>query len=680
MIVKWCYINILRLAGMEKSFLDSNLKKISKYNEPLCNKILNHQNIHSKFEFVQAQSGDINFIYENIPLHDDKDPQQEALNICKRLPHNEKNTIHIIFGLGLGYLLKRFTLNCPGKIIVLEPNLDILRITLEVVDLSEELSNPNVIIAETIKDIEKSFESLYFEGTEVTLNFTNNYFKLNSGKIDNLINELSFIKGLYASNYSNLFDKCHEWTFSGIQNIPETLSHFELESLRGSFKNKPAVIVSAGPSLDKNIHHLVKYRDKIVLFSVGTALKAVCTFTMKPDFLIIVEHSDCFSQLAQISVDDMNLIVPPSAHIHFHNLPAKRTFNYYPNNDLTSKWLAQYLNVDLKDYHNKGTVSLCAVFSSMILGCNPIILIGQDLAYTSGKCYSSHTAYHNLICSKNGQSGKYEVSTDNLDNYLKTINTEKEEAIKITNDRFDELNKNLFYVKGQNGEVLPTDPGYATFIRYFENTAQEYRNRINFINSTEGGAYLEGFKHIPLEEALKKYANEAIDIDKIIEEQLKTTFSLIKEKKDIILQSLNETLSLIEQNYQTFQKGKDVTLKLKKLFKLRRFHDKHFKKYFEDALFSFIELEKNLIKNNLLVIGSIFPEYSKLSNHLINSRNQLDLDSIGKAINLLNEFFVNPGCERLNKLIHFLKVAKDKLDKVNESSYTESKAGIGNNK
>ena len=58
-----------------------------------------------------------------------------------------------------------------------------------------------------------------------------------------------------------------------LKNIPNLFEEIPLARLKDTYKGKTAVVVSAGPTLDRNIEILKKQRDKYVLFAVGTALK-----------------------------------------------------------------------------------------------------------------------------------------------------------------------------------------------------------------------------------------------------------------------------------------------------------------------------------------------------------------------------------------------------------------------
>lgn len=668
----------------ENNNLTNNLKIIAKYNTKLAEKILNHIQINAEFEFIEAKSGDIVLSYKNKALHSITDPQEEALNIFKNLSHDEKTTINVIFGLGLGYLFKRFTMNVKGRIVVYEPNIDVLRITLETADLTAELSRPGVFIVDSIKDIEKFYEHLYVDEAELTLSFTRPYTEMYPKVFDKLIDELGFMRGLYTCNYKNLFEKSRHWTLKGIINTYQTLRAYDLEYLRNKFTNKPAVIISAGPSLDKNIHQLKEFQDKAVIFSVGTSTKTAVKHGIKPDFLTIVEYNDCASQVEGLDLSDINLILHPSANKKFHKLKAKKRFTYYPNNDFFSKWLAQKMGIDITDYENKGTVSLCALFSAIIMGCSPIILIGQDLAYVDGKCYSKDSAYKDLVCVKDPKTGMYKVGPVDEENYIKSLGIDKSIAQKYTEERFKELTESIYMVKGQNGEMLPTDPGYATFIKYFEDLAEQKGNDIKFINSTEGGAYLKGFEHIPLADALNQNTIEVFDVEAVIKDvpvfndkNLRHKASL--EKIKTIRKSYTETLEIISGELKIFEDGKNLVARFSRLAKMNRIYDSNFGKYLKESLLNFAQIEQRLINKDMLVMGALISEHYKLSRFVHANSENVNQESMKELASLLSDFYIKTGYEKLYELYNTLKNVNKILDdgikilegKLDESCYTK---------
>ncbi|MDD3150197.1 MAG: DUF115 domain-containing protein [Candidatus Gastranaerophilales bacterium] len=642
------------------TIFEKNLENIKKYNTDLAQRLLNHNQIDKPFEFTQTKSGDANLLYNGILLHDNIDPLDEAVSILNKTQHTQKNDITVIFGLGLGYLFKRFIQSSKTKILIFEPNIDILRITLDVVDFSEDFAKKTVRLVDKIDDIQKYFGDLFFIDAEVNFIFLNSYTKFYPEMIPQLADKLAFDKGLYKSNYTNLMRKSYAWTSSGISNIAYTAEHYSLETLRGKFKNKPAIIVSAGPSLDKNIAILKKLEGKALIITVGAALKSLVKNDIKPDFGVFIEHYCSKGQIKGLNLSDLNIILQSSTHIDIHNENAKRFFNYYPNNDFVNQWLASILNIDLQDYLNKGTVSLTAVFSARIMGCNPIILVGQDLAYTDGKSYASDASHSNVVCKKNPETGKYEVGPADIDKYIKDIDFDHKRAKEFVEKRFAKINRGLFFVKGQNGELLPTEPGYATFINYFENMAKEFGSEIDFINCSTGGAYIEGFKHKNLDEVLSSINSEKIDAEKVIESTLQNNLTDIASKR-ILLDKLNEQINLFEKSLPLFKQGIDFTTKAKNEFIKNKIHTPTSKKYFKETIKTYLIIENSFIKQSKIFFGIILGEHFPLSNYLDLNTKNADYDSSMEFLFLSKTFF-EKGRKKIADVLVMMKNAGEILN------------------
>ena len=73
-------------------------------------------------------------------------------------------------------------------------------------------------------------------------------------------------------------------------------------------------------------------------------------------------------------------------------------FYFYCKNDLFSRWLADFCGFSIDNYKTKGSVSHLALVAARNMGCNPIILTGQDLAFTDGKIYSSGSFWGDIYC------------------------------------------------------------------------------------------------------------------------------------------------------------------------------------------------------------------------------------------------------------------------------------------
>lgn len=533
---------------MTQSLLDKNLECISRYNRELAQKIANITELEGNYEIKNAKSGDSVLYKDGLPLDDTIDPVWRAMEDYKKIKFKIKRSITFILGFGLGYALKEFAKKHAGKIIIYEPDINTLRIVFEIVDYSEELQKNNIRIVSDYKELENAYHAFFFVEHRLNVMCSDYYFDNHSATTLEIKKKLEDLHSIFQSNYNNLFDKNYYWTDLLFKNIPSIVNKHDLHELKDKFKNKTAVIISAGPSLDKNIEDLKPYRDRMVVFCVGTALKAAVKHGIIPDFAVAVETNyNTYVQLNLPEVRDMNLIISTKTYPEIYRLKARRIFNYFGLNTPASKWLGQLLEVPVELYREAGTVSLTAFYSAKLLGCDKIIFIGQDLAYTDNKCYSQDSLY-----------GIYKV------NESKTISAENADSLKnalsVTNSVIEHhaksLSNNMVYVKAQDGGKVLTRVDMVLFIKYFEDVAREFGSELKLVNATEGGAYLEGFEHITLKSALEQYTADTVVAENILK-TLNKKSQKVAQKRRILLENLgnivknhNKGWEIIEKTYE----------------------------------------------------------------------------------------------------------------------------------
>lgn len=527
---------------MKETVLEKNLNKISKYNPELAKKIAAHCITENDYHLEEAKSGDSILYKGDIPSDDPIDPVWATLDEYKKIENENKSTesVTVILGIGLGYTLKEISKRTDSRIILHEPNLDFLRIALELTDFSEEPDDKIIIITNTYDDIEKAFHSVFFFNYPINLVHSHYYLKYERPYSQTFKTKLTEIYGIFQSNYKNLFEKNRMWTVAVFENISEIVKNQDFHVLKNKFKDKTAVIISAGPSLDKNIQELKPYRDKVIVFCVGTALKAALKNGIIPDFVNVLEQSsDTEIQLNVPEISDINIIAANTTYNPVFKLKPRRFFNYYGFRTPVSKWFGTILGVPTEIYDEAGTVALSCFYSAKMLGCKKIIFIGQDLAYTGNRCYSKNSVYNGYILDDSGN-----VITKNTEE--KTILNRTE---SMAEDHLKLLTKDLIQIKGQDGNLVLTRPDFLLFIKYFEKIAQNLGSELTLVNATEGGAFLEGFEHISLKEALKKYTDENnINVEKIINNYKLMPKDIIKRRK-IVAGILNEIFKNCRQTY-----------------------------------------------------------------------------------------------------------------------------------
>ena len=83
--------------------------------------------------------------------------------------------------------------------------------------------------------------------------------------------------------------------------------------------------------------------------------------------------------------------------------------------------------------------------------------------------------------------------------------------------------KKLTYVKGVNGEMIPSRDDYASFIRHFEEILTQENNPAKVVNTSTSGAYIAGITYMELADFVKNLKPQQININKELEAVFKET-------------------------------------------------------------------------------------------------------------------------------------------------------------
>ena len=536
------------------SIFEKNINALAQKDKELAQKIATH--ILTDVPQPVNENGFYNIIYKNIYLHNKENPLAEAQEIFFRA-ENTPVTISVIYGLGLGYLFQIAAGNSQGTVILYEPDLNILYVVFRLVDFSEYILKKNVYIASSI---EKCGEYIYMKSntknTPLVLS-TPAYRTLDETKFNSFVEKLLSMVGSYELDLKYTKQRFYPLIVNMLANIPQLVKEPPLSSIKDFYKGNTAVVVSAGPTLDRNIETIKKYRDNIVLIVVGTAMKTLARHNIKPDFLCIIEAYDSSKQIEGLDLSDVNFITEPYSHPNLRKFRYKNIFSHIAANMPINTIWGNMIKENLSEYWSKGTVSYTAINVARILGCSEIVLVGQDLAYIEGQCYSKDSAYKDLECRYNNELKRWEIVAKDFNKFVDAISnaTDLEARKRAASNRLINLNKSLYYVKGINGDKIPTESVYAAFVKPLTEYTEMFPD-INYINTSLVGAQIDGFKNMPLEDALKDtapivngnvsadYKFDIPEIKKELDEMLKLLACASKdvENGQSILKSLKNDL------------------------------------------------------------------------------------------------------------------------------------------
>ncbi|EJE2021008.1 motility associated factor glycosyltransferase family protein, partial [Campylobacter jejuni] len=164
-----------------------------------------------------------------------------------------------------------------------------------------------------------------------------------------------------------------------LQNIPSMLESIPFQRILSQRKNQfeNAIVVSAGPSLAKQLLLLKAYQEKAVIFCADGALNMLEKEGIAPDYVLNIDFEDLPLRFFQnkenkLSLNVLSCATHPSL-VHF--LDNKSVI-------LREDPLYQRFNLNDFGYIDTGThVSHFSYTLALALGFKNIIMIGQDLAF-----------------------------------------------------------------------------------------------------------------------------------------------------------------------------------------------------------------------------------------------------------------------------------------------------------
>ena len=275
------------------------------------------------------------------------------------------------------------------------------------------------------------------------------------------------------------------------RNIGRYVSTPSLSRLEGRHKGRPAVIVSAGPSLRKNQHLLKELVGRAVIVAVQTTLKPLLEMGIEPDYVTSLDYHEICTRFFEKLPATLRteLVAEPKANSAIFDLypgPVSLLGNEFADNlirDLVPR-------VEKARLPSGATVAHLAYYLAEHVACDPIVFVGQDLGFSDGLCYAPGTSYDDVW--------RPELS--------RFCTVEMKQWEQIARERFI-----LRRIPDHRGRPMYTEERLFTYLQQFERDFA--KSKATIIDATEGGAAKRGAKVMKLAdviEGLRDRGNEGL--------------------------------------------------------------------------------------------------------------------------------------------------------------------------
>ena len=342
-------------------------------------------------------------------IHSKYDPEREAINLVNNI---DENSFYLVTGIGAGFFIKKLMKKYPNsKIVAIENSQDDIDFLEEHFNIISELKNKNVIITTTenlydsllqnyIPSIYPSFKLIEYRSWILE---NQDIFE----KIQNITSEA--LKNI-AQDFSTQAHFGKIWQRNIINNLKQISSDTEIIFP----KEKIAVVVAAGPSLDKNITWIKENRNKIFIFATDTAYKTLQKEQIFSDAVISIDGQNISHQHFLRKINDKTIFIFDLCG----NSSCIRKIKKNGNNIIfttTGHPLITFAEqTQTTDYSfifanaGTGTVTISALDFANKAGFNEIIVIGADFSFPNKKPYAKGTYLEDIYLSNNNRTNTIE--------------------------------------------------------------------------------------------------------------------------------------------------------------------------------------------------------------------------------------------------------------------------------
>jgi Tfp pilus assembly protein PilF len=465
---------------------------------------------------------------EQVLLHNLEDPIGSAVRSSEQYEMRAENA-SILLGFGLGYLARGLARKAEKRhpIVICETDPAIVKMALTHIDLREVLDSDyiKILVGEQIplQDWISRLATKFMTAKVDVISYAPSV-RLNPkayGELESIAKKESMAIILNRNTTLKAGARMME---NILLNFPDVLQSAGVKHLEHLFDGRPAVLVAAGPSLEKNVHLLRELQGRAVIIAVDTALRLLLPLGIKPDIVTTIDFNQVnFQKFANVPIDpDISLVYHPGGY--YESIRAfqgpRFTSSRVPNR--IPAWLMQYVE-DKGGLSSGTTVAHMSFFLARHMGCDPIVFIGQDLAFPKNQIHASDLS-------------------------LWDINTSEMDTIE-----------DIF------GEPVGSMTSFKHAIYYFEKAFKETPATI--IDATEAGAKKQGARPMRLREVIDEYCNlPPLDIKGMLREAGKAVVAVkmgdmlrdmdfISAEFDCIKKESSEVLALTGKLKKKIDKG-----------------------------------------------------------------------------------------------------------------------------
>ncbi len=345
----------------------------------------------------------------NRALASRRDPIREAQRLVETIDVVETPVV-VVTGFGVGHHVREVAklLGHSGVLVVFEPDVELLRSVFERIDHSEWIRKTNLLLVTDPDD--EGLMANAFKGLEGVIAMGVRVVEHPASRA-----RLGEQAGAPAARFLQRFTRLVEaarttvatsmvQTEATLRNLTQNVDVYAtcqgVGPLQGTAGGRPAIVVSAGPSLQRNIEQLSRpeVAERFVIIAVQTVLKPLLARGIRPHFVTALDFHEIsrrfYEGLTEEDVRGITLVVEPKVN------PA--VTSAFPGqvrctgDTFLDRLLGPDFTRQMGSMTQGATVAHLAYYLARLMGCDPVVMVGQDLGFTDGQYYAAGAAIHDV--------------------------------------------------------------------------------------------------------------------------------------------------------------------------------------------------------------------------------------------------------------------------------------------
>jgi len=453
-----------------------NSISIIKNNNPALYSKIKDSKKNDNINVINSGSGDKIPIFElqnkKIFIHSKFDPYKEASRFIAEVDPSNFD-LFIVFGFGFAYhieeLVKKISLD--SILLVVEKEAGIIQSAISYRDLTNLLRDNRIKIL-VDPDEDKLSESLKGKSSRRVSFLTHRgSFQIDPEYYSNLRKIIKSYLSTKEVNIATLSKFEKTWTSNIARNVREFISLPGANIFYNKFKNIPAIVTGAGPSLTKSLDFIKENQNKSLIICVDTSYLILRRHGIMPHFCVTVDPQLINARYFEGDVKGRTVfIADPTVHPSVFRLIKGRIASVGMAFEMM-KWIEDIAGRKGELAYG-GSVMTNAYDFAKRTGASPVVLVGQDLAFTGGLAHAR---------------GSYLDEQIHL-RVTRFFNAHMQNRFQLT-----ALPK--IKIKAIRSGDVHTNQKLMIFLNWFEK-----RNDPDLINASYDGAFIKGVKHVLTED------------------------------------------------------------------------------------------------------------------------------------------------------------------------------------